>query len=114
MRVVVWHNPNCGSSRNALAYLREKGIEPEIYQYLKERPTAAAIKAVLKQLGVPASGLLRPKEPEGEARGLYDGATEATILKAMTEEPRLIQRPVVITEKGAVIARPKQKIDEVL
>lgn len=111
--VTVWHNPACGSSKNAVAYLQEKGVEPAIYLYLKERPTKAALKAVLKQLKLKAADLLRPGEAKGEALGVY-GAGEEAILDAMAAEPILIQRPVVITAKGAVIARPKAKIDEIL
>lgn len=111
--VTVWHNPACGSSKNAVAYLEAKGITPAIYLYLKERPTKAALKAVLKQLKLKAADLLRPGEAKGEALGVY-GAGEEAILDAMAAEPSLIQRPVVITAKGAVIARPKTKIDDIL
>lgn len=113
--VTIWHNPSCGSSRNALAYLEEKGATPRVYLYLKEKPDQAAITEVLERLGVPPSQLLRPKEKIAEELGLYaDGVDEDAILKAMVENARLIQRPVVITSTGAVIARPKTKIDEVL
>ena len=114
-RVVIWHNPSCGSSRNALAYLKDKGVEPSIYLYLKEKPSKTEIEAVLKRLNLPPSGLLRPKQPEGETVGVYEvGVSEADILNAMAAEPILIQRPIVLTKKGAVIARPKEKIDAVL
>jgi arsenate reductase len=112
--VTIWHNPSCGSSKNALAYLQDKGIEPTIYLYLKEKPNKAAILALLKQAGLKASDLLRPGEKKGEELGLYAGATQTAILNAMVEHAGLIQRPVVITEKGAVIARPKTRIDEIL
>jgi arsenate reductase len=112
--VTIWHNPSCGSSKNALAYLQDKGIEPTVFLYLKEKPNKAALQAVLKQLGLKASGLLRPGEKKGEELGLYEGASETAILNAMVEHSSLIQRPVVITEKGAVIARPKTRIDEIL
>jgi arsenate reductase len=112
--VTVWHNPACGSSKNAIAYLEEKGVAPEIFAYLKARPTKAQIKAVLKQLKLKPADLLRPNEAKGEALGVYAGASEEAILEAMAAEPILIQRPIVITEKGAVIARPKTRIDDVL
>ena len=115
MSVTVWHNPSCGSSRNAVAHLRENGLEPELYLYLKEKPGAGEIEAVLARLGMKPSELLRPKEKVGEERGLYaEGVDEAVVLAAMVEEPRLIQRPIVLTDKGAVIARPKAKIDAIL
>lgn len=113
--VVVWHNPGCGSSKNAVAYLEDKGVTPKIYLYLKEKPGVKEIEAVLKKLKMKPSGLLRPKEPLGEELGLYaEGVDEAKILQAMAANAKLIQRPVVITAKGAVIARPKTAIDAIL
>ncbi len=114
-KVTIWHNPGCGSSKNALAYLEDKGVAVDIYLYLKEKPGKAEIEGVLKRLKLKPSGLLRPGEALGEELGLYDdGADEATILAAMASHPKLIQRPLVITDRGAVIARPKGRIDEVL
>lgn len=113
--VTVWHNPGCGSSKNAVAYLEEKGVTPAIYLYLKEKPGKKEIEAVLKKLKLKPSGLLRPGEALGEELGLYgEGVDEAKILDAMAANAKLIQRPVVITDKGAVIARPKTKIDDLL
>lgn len=113
--VTIWHNPGCGSSKNALAYLQEKGVEPTVFLYLKEKPDEKALKAVLKTLKLKPSGLLRPGEKKGEELGLYgEGVAEDAILAAMAANAALIQRPVVITEKGAVIARPKTKIDDIL
>ncbi len=113
--ITIWHNPSCGSSKNALAYLQEKGVEPTVYAYVKEKPDAAAIKALLEKLGMKPSELLRPKEKAAQDLGLYDdGVAEDVILNAMAENAKLIQRPVVITPKGAVIARPKTKIDDIL
>jgi arsenate reductase len=112
--VTIWHNPGCGSSKNALAYLEEKGIAPEVYPYLKRKPGVAEIKAVLAQLGMKPSELLRPKEKAAEELGLYAGAAEDDILAAMSRNAALIQRPVVITPRGAVIARPKTRIDNIL
>lgn len=114
MSVMVWHNPACGSSKNAIAYLEENGIEPEVFLYLKEKPAKSAIESVLGLLGLKASELLRPNEALAEELGLYDGASETAILDAMAAHASLIQRPIVITEKGAVIARPKTRIDEIL
>ena len=115
VKVTVWHNPGCGSSKNAVAYLEEKGVTPEVYLYLKEKPGKKELEAVLKKLKAKPSGLLRPGEKLGEELGLYgDGVDEGTILDAMATHAKLIQRPVVITDKGAVIARPKTKIDDIL
>jgi arsenate reductase (glutaredoxin) len=113
--VTIWHNPGCGSSKNALQYLSDKGIAPIVYQYLKERPSRAQLEELLKQLKLPAASLLRPNEDQGEKLNLYrDDASEDEILEAMAAHPKLIQRPVVVTERGAVIARPKTRIDDVL
>jgi arsenate reductase len=112
--VTIWHNTGCGSSKNALEYLRSKGIEPEIYLYAKEKPTAGEIQKVLDQAGLKPSELLRPGEAKAEAAGLYAEKDESKILAAMAATPAFIQRPVVITAKGAVIARPKTRIDELL
>jgi arsenate reductase (glutaredoxin) len=114
--VTIWHNPGCGSSKNALQYLSDKGITPTIYQYLKERPTRAQLETLLKQLKLRAADLLRPNEDQAKKLDLYrDDATEDEILEAMAAHPKLIQRPVVVvTERGAVIARPKTRIDDVL
>lgn len=113
-RPIIWHHTSCGSSKGALEYLKSKGLEPEIYLYMKEKPGRAELQAVLKKLNMKPSELLRPGEQKGEALGLYNGASEEAILQAMSENPVLIQRPIVITEKGAVLARPKGKIDEIL
>jgi arsenate reductase (glutaredoxin) len=113
--VVIWHNPACGSSKNALEYLRLKGVEPQIYLYLKEKPNREVIVELLKKLGLSAVELLRPNEKLGEELDLYrDGIDEATVLSALAENAKLIQRPIVIAKKGAVIARPKTLIDNVL
>lgn len=97
-----------------MEYLESKGLEPEVYLYMKEKPGRARLEAVLKQLQLKPSELLRPGEKKGEELGLYHGASEEAILEAMCEHPILIQRPIVITEKGAVLARPKGKIDAIL
>jgi arsenate reductase (glutaredoxin) len=96
-------------------YLASKGITPEVYLYAKAKPSKKEIQAVLKQLKLKPKDLLRPGEKKGDALGVYEaGATDALILDAMVAEAILIQRPIVITAKGAVIARPKSKIDDIL
>lgn len=114
MSVTIWHNPNCSSSRKALAYLRERGIEPEIFLYVKENPPRSKIEKVLKLAGLKPSQALRAKEAVGEDVGLYEGASEKAILDAMASHPILIQRPIVITGKGAVIARPSDQLDALI
>jgi arsenate reductase len=94
-----------------LARLRDKGIEPDIYLYVQEKPGKAEIEAVLKKTGLKASELLRRKQPEAAELA---GATEAQILAAMARQPILIERPVVIGRRGAVLARPIEKLDAVV
>jgi arsenate reductase len=114
-KVTIWHNTSCGSSKGAMEYLASKGIEPEVYLYLKAKPGKKEIEAVLKALKLKPKDLLRAGEKKGEALGVYAaGVTDAAIIDAMAVEPILIQRPIVITAKGAVIARPKGKIDDIL
>jgi arsenate reductase len=114
MSVTIWHNPKCGASRNALAYLREHGIEPEIFLYVQENPSRSKIEKTLKRAGLKPSQALRAKEAIGEELGLYEAPSEKAILDAMAEHPILIQRPIVVTPKGAVIARPSDKLNELI
>jgi arsenate reductase len=109
--VTIWHNPKCGTSRSALARLREKGVEPTIYLYVEEKPSKAEIEAVLRKLKRRPSELLRRRQPEADA---LEGASETQILAAMVKTPILIQRPIVIGKKGAVLARPIETLDAVL
>lgn len=109
--ITIWHNPKCSTSRNALARLREKGVEPTIYLYVEEKPSKAEIEAVLAKLKLKPSELLRRRQPEAEA---LKGASEAQILAAMAKTPILIERPIVIGKKGAVLARPIETLDAVL
>ena len=111
-KVEIWHNPRCSKSRQTLALLEEQGIEPTIVRYLDEPPTKSRIKAVAKLLGGPEK-LVRTKEAAFEERGL-EGATKTALIDAMAEEPKLIERPVVITAKGARIGRPPESVLEVL
>jgi arsenate reductase (glutaredoxin) len=113
--VTIWHNPSCGSSKGAMDYLASKGITPTVYLYAKAKPSKKDVQAVLKLLKLKPKELLRPGEKKGEALGVYEASvTDAQVLDAMVAEPILIQRPIVITAKGAVIARPKGKIDDIL
>ncbi len=112
--VTVWHNPRCSTSRKALERLDAAGVTPEIYLYLKESPDAAAITALLAKLELPASGLLRAKEALAGELGLRESNDNDSIIAAMVAHPRLIERPVVIGPKGAVVARPLDALDRVL
>lgn len=113
--VTIYHNPSCGTSRNTLALLRENGHEPLIIEYLKTPLDKAQIKALLGQLKLPAHGLLREKEKIFAELGLHDAPkSEDALIAAMVEYPILMQRPVVVTAKGAKICRPSELVLELL
>lgn len=114
MDVVIWHNPSCSKSRQALALLKERGHEPTVRPYLKDPPSEQELRAVLKKLGAEdPRALVREKEKQYAELGVAD-MEGAAVVKAMAEHPRLIERPVVITDKGARIGRPTEAILEVL
>ena len=112
MSTTIWHNPACGTSRNTLAMIRATGTEPTIIEYLKTPPDAATLATVAAAVGG-AAALMRVKGTPAAELGLV-GADDAAILAAMAEHPILINRPVVITPRGTVLARPSEKVLEVL
>lgn len=113
MTVVIFHNPKCGTSRNALALLREQGVEPTVVEYLKTGWDRATLERLATRTGVGLAGLLRKKE--AAAKALLDaGADDDAILAAAIAQPILIERPIVETDKGAVIGRPPERVLEVL
>ncbi len=112
MNVTIWHNPKCGTSRNTLAMIRATGVEPTIVAYLQTPPDAATLARVAAAVGG-AAALMRVKGTPAEELGLV-GADDATILAAMAAHPILINRPVVIGPRGVVLARPSEKVLEVL
>jgi len=115
MPVTIWHNPRCGTSRRVLQMIRNKGIEPHVVEYLKSPPSAKEIKAVLDKLKIGARDLLRRKEPAYRAERLEDEKlSEAAIIRAMTEHQVPIERPVVLAGRRAVLARPPERVFEVI
>ncbi|HFC03557.1 MAG TPA: arsenate reductase (glutaredoxin) [Nitratifractor salsuginis] len=113
-RIVVWHNPRCSKSRNGIKYLDEKGVEYEIRRYLDEPPTVEELKTVLKKLGMSPRELMRTKEAIYRELGLKEVTEDEKLIEAMAEHPRLIERPIVIRGEKAVVARPENRIDEIL
>jgi arsenate reductase len=114
MKATIWHNPGCGTSRKTLAILEETpGVEVTVVEYLKNPPSAAKLAQIYRDAGItPAQGL-RLKGTDAEERGLPQ-AGDAAVLAAMAAEPRLIERPLVETEKGARLCRPQDKVHEIL
>ena len=115
MKAVIYHNPMCGTSRKTLDILREEGIEPEVIEYMKTPPSRDELKALYERAGISPRDGLRAKEPLAEELGLTrDDVTDDEVLDAMMQHPILINRPLVATEKGAVLARPQDKVREIL
>ena len=112
MTATIWHNPKCGTSRNALAMIRATGIEPVVIEYLKDVPGQDQLAAVAAAVGG-AKALLRVKGTPAEELGLVH-ADDAAILAAMAVHPILINRPVVFGPKGIVLARPSETVLDVL
>ena len=115
MTISIWHNPRCSKSRQTLQLLKEKGIEPTVYLYLEEKPDAAAIETVLKQLDITPRELLRNSEDAYKEQNLKDKTlTDDVLIHAMAVEPKLIQRPVVINGNQAKLGRPPEQVLEIL
>src|SRR5688572_6040899 len=113
MKAWMTHNPKCETSRNVLAILREKGIEPEIREYLKEPLTRDEIAALAKTMKVPLRDLVRWKQKdEVAAAGIGETSGEAALLSAMVKFPVLLNRPIVTTPKGTKLARPSESVTE--
>lgn len=113
--VIIYHNPRCSKSRQTLALLEEKGIEPQIVKYLDDTPSADDLKAVIAKLGISARDLLRKKEAEYKEAGLDDTSlNDDQVVAKMVEFPRLIERPIVIKGDAARIGRPPESVLEIL
>lgn len=113
-KITIWHNPRCSKSRNALAYLQEKGVDLDIIKYLLDTPSKDELKNTLKLLNISAKELMRTKEEIYKKLNLKDETDENRLIEAMVENPKLIERPVVIKGNKAVIARPLENIDKIL
>ena len=113
--VVIYHNPRCSKSREALGWLRAQGVEPRIVPYLERGLEESEVRGLLGKLGIGVRELLRSNESAYRERGLADpGLAEADLVRAICEEPKLLQRSLVIRGKRAVIARPAERAADVL
>ncbi len=110
----IFHNPRCSKSRQTLALIEEKEQAVEIVEYLKTPPTAAELKEILALLQIPASSLIRKGEAIFKEEFKGKELSEEAWIEAMVTYPKLIERPIVITDKTAVIGRPPEKVLELL
>ncbi len=113
-KIQIWHNPRCSKSRNALALLEEEGIDAEVVKYLETPHTIEEIKALLKMLGLDARALMRTKEEIYKTLNLKEVNDEDKLISAMVENPKLIERPIVIKDGKAAIGRPIENITDLL
>ena len=113
MPVTIYHNPRCNTSRKTLALLREKGVEPEIVEYLKTPYRASQLRHLLGQLKLPASALVRRKE--AAAAGIDPNSLpEEELIAAMAKNPILVERPIVVSGGKAALGRPPEAVLSVL
>lgn len=113
--IVIYHNPDCGTSRNTLAMIRNAGIEPHVVEYLKTPPSKALLASLIQRMGVPARALLREKGTPYSDLGLADPSlTDDQLLDAMMDNPILINRPIVVSPMGVRLCRPSELVLDLL
>jgi arsenate reductase len=113
--VVIFHNPSCGTSRNVLAALTEAGVKPKVVEYLKAGWTVDQLKSLLAAMKLKPRDVLRVRGTPAEDLGLTDPATsDEAILAAMVAHPILVERPIVITPKGAALCRPAERLQSLI
>jgi arsenate reductase len=113
-KITVYHNPRCSKSRFALAYLDDKKVEYEIVEYLKDVPTKQELTSIIEMLGIRPEELIRKGETEFKENFKGKELTNNEWIDAMIRFPKLIERPIVIKNNKAVIARPAERIDELV
>jgi arsenate reductase len=115
MSVTIYHNPDCGTSRNTLAMIRNAGIEPEIIEYLKNPPDRTTLKSLIERAGLTVRGTLREKGTPYAELGLAETSlSDDQLLDAMMEHPILINRPLVVTPLGVRLCRPSELVLDIL
>ncbi|RDH91324.1 MAG: arsenate reductase (glutaredoxin) [endosymbiont of Seepiophila jonesi] len=115
MSVEIFHNPRCSKSRQTLQLLKDNGVEPEIVEYLKTPPNRDTLEQVLDMLGMEPRDLMRKKESEYKENNLADPSlTRDQLIDAMIAHPKLIERPIVITNGKAALGRPPEQVLEII
>lgn len=113
MSVTIYHNPRCSKSRTTLELIREKGVEPEIVEYLDTPPTATELKEILSKLGKTAADIVRKKEAKEEGIDV-DALDNDALIQALADHPRAIERPIVINGAKAAMGRPPESVLDIL
>lgn len=115
MDVIIYHNPDCGTSRNTLALIRNAGVEPHVIEYLKTPPSRTMLVQLIARMATSTRALLREKGTPYAELGLGDpGLTDDQLLDAMLSHPILINRPIVVSPKGARLCRPSEEVLDLL
>lgn len=113
--ITIYHNPQCGTSRNTLAMIRNSGAEPTVIEYLKTPPDRATLLALIQASGLPVMDLVRSKEAVFAELNLgHSGVTDAQLVDAMLAHPILINRPIVVTPLGTRLCRPSEQVLDLL
>ena len=112
MTVKIYHNPKCSKSRQTLALIKEKGIEPDIVEYLVNPPSVAELKDVLAMLALEPRDIVRRKEAREE--GIANDLDDAGLIEAICKHPRALQRPIVVRDGKAAVGRPPRKVLDIL
>jgi len=114
-KITIYHNPKCSTSRQVLEMIEASGAKAEVVEYLKAGWTKKQLKDLFAAAGVTARQALRTKAPEAEELGLLDSkVSEAKLIDAMVAHPVLVERPFVVSAKGTLLARPKERVREIL
>lgn len=115
MDVIIYHNPDCGTSRNTLAMIRNAGIEPHVIEYLKTPPTRLLLRQLIDRMGVPVRNVIREKGTPYHELGLDDQSlTDDQLLDAIMAHSILINRPIVVSPKGVRLCRPSEAVLDLL
>lgn len=113
--ITIYHNPNCGTSRNVLALIRNSGVEPAIIHYLETPPSRETLVALIAAMGMPVRDLLRKNVPPFEELGLTEERfSDDELIDAMLAHPILINRPIVVTPLGTKLCRPSEVVLDIL